>query len=288
MATDKIVFDVSVKDVNTAYKPIYAPLYSIFTKTQKYQESIGQITFRKNDIVGDLDAKELAAQGTERKHFATGSATKTFNKYIMGISYTESGYQQSSDIQKLAGKVLDHHAKQLDAIVFTGHPDASGALRNNGILNTADPNAITKSPYTFSDTSINAVAKFFAELLKESEDLTGNAGKVILLGGKLRNILSNFVGGTAVSYKKALEDIFPVSADIIALPSNLDSIAAVGDLAIVLSLDDITFNYIAFPQLEGQGYDERNKESWFNFFFGSAMVDLEVKGALIKQAVSGL
>jgi hypothetical protein len=285
MATDKISFDVTVEQVNQLIKPVYSPLYSIFTKAVKYTEKIGQITFKRNDTIGDLDAKMLSAQGTERKHFVTGQSSKNFNKYLLGISYIESGYQEPTGIEKIAGRVIEYHSKQLDRMVFTGDPDATGALQNNGILNTNDPNAVTNDPYTLSNVSVNSLSKFFTGLLKQSEELTGNSSKTILLSGQLRDILTNFVDGTAVPYGKALADIYPVDANIIALPQNLNSIVE-GNLAIVLSTEDITFNYIAFPQLEAQGYDARNQESWFNFYFGSAMVDLEINGALIKQPVA--
>ena len=147
---------------------------------------------------------------------------------------------------------------------------------------------IKNASFAFPDKNINTVAAFFNALLKQSEDATGNSKKTILLGGKLRDLFTNFVNNTAVSYRKALEDIFPVQTDIVPIPANLNNIAGVGDVAIALSLEDLTLNYLALPQLEDQGYDARNKESWFNFYFGSAMVDIETKGAIIIQAVSGL
>jgi hypothetical protein len=288
MATDKLTFEVTVQEANGAVKPIYSPLYSLFEKKTKYNETIGQVTFKRGDIVGDVLAKDLTAHNTERKHITVGSGQKVFNKYFKGVSYVRSGYQQTEDINSIASKVIEVHNKQLDRDIFTGDPAANGQIRNNGIFSTNDANAITNETVKFTGTDINTISKFFNTLLKQSETLTGNDRKIILLGGKLRDLMQNFVTGTGISYKKALADIYPVETDIVELPANLNELKGVGDVALVLSINNIMLNYLALPQLEDQGYDPRNKESWFNFYFGSAMVDVEQYGALIKQPVTGL
>ncbi|MDR3112929.1 MAG: hypothetical protein LBU09_00955 [Endomicrobium sp.] len=288
MATDKLTLELTVQQVNDAVKPIYSPLYSIFTKKTKYKETIGQVAFQRNDTLGDLEAKNLAAQNTERKHIVVGSGKKYFNKYFKGISYVESGYQEPGNINKISTRVIDTHSKQLDRMIFTGDPDAAGTLQNNGIFKSDDKNLIKNGDFNLPDKTINTIATFFNTILKQSEDATGNSKKTILLGGKLRDLITNFINNTAVSYRKALDDIFPVQTDIVPLPANLNNLASVGDIAIVLSLEDLMLNYLALPQLEDQGYDARNKESWFNFYFGSAMVDIETEGGIIIQPVTGL
>ncbi|MDR0485697.1 MAG: hypothetical protein LBH29_03105 [Elusimicrobiota bacterium] len=286
MATDKIAMNEIVERANNAFKPIYKPLFAIFKKLAGYDEYNGTMTFLETDTKGNLSARLINSQDTEGKHIAVGEDKKVYNKYFKGVNYIVSGYQKNDDIDNITAKVLEVFTRQLDEEIFRGDPNADGSLNNNGIFGTNDKNAVKKADITLANSSIDTILAFFASLLKEAEELAGNAEKTILIGGALKDLLSKVVPNTAVLYKTLIKESFTMPVNLVALPSNLEAFLPSGkSIAQVLTLDAITLRHSAMPRLKAQGFNEEKEHTWYKFFYGSAMVDVEQRGASIIQPV---
>ncbi|MDR3050014.1 MAG: hypothetical protein LBV16_09340 [Elusimicrobiota bacterium] len=287
MATDKIALEQTVEETNKQYIPVYKPLYSIFPKREAYDEFKGTMTFVTTDTVGDLKARTISTQDTESKHIAVGQDNKVYVKDFRGVNYKVSGYQKNNDINKITARVLEAFDKQLDEEIFSGNPDASGKFENNGIYGTEDKNVIKRDSIALPNKNVDTILNFFDALIKDAERDAGNAEKTVLLGGDLKGLLSKQIPNTSTLYKALIRELFNIPVNLVAIPSNLEALLPDGtSIAQVLTLDNISLKHSALPRLKAQGYDDEDEYSWFKFFYGTAMVDVEQYGASIIQPVT--
>ncbi|MDR2708358.1 MAG: hypothetical protein LBC07_00075 [Elusimicrobiota bacterium] len=287
MATDKIISKETVETLNNNYTPVYKQLLSIFNKQINYDEYVGSMTFLESKTIGDLTARRITTQDTEAKHIAVGQGKKVYVKDFYGVNYQVSGYQENSDAANITSRVLESLSKQQDEFVFTGNPSASGVLENNGIIGTTDPNVIKNPDLILSNVNIDTVIDFFVTLVNQSETIAGNSEKTILIGGPLKRLLSKVVPSTSTLYKTIIGQAFNIPVNLVAIPSNLEQfLPAEKSLAQVLTLDNIILRHSAMPRLKSSGYNAENDYTWYKFFFGAAMVDVEQLGASIIQYVA--
>lgn len=290
MATDNISTQTEIQSLMKKYTPTYKPLFSIFTKKTAYTEHFGDLTFVDSDIKSDIRASEMTAQDSEMAHVVTGEGRKTFYKYFKGTKYHAHGLQVNVDIQNIVDRIVNGFVKQLDEEIFTGEkytPGSNGTIRNNGLFETNDKNAILKPTATLRSKNIDDVLEFFTTIVTDTENIIGNTYKTILLSGSLKTLLNKIVPGTNSLYKNIITQAFSNPVDLVPIPANLEKYLPVDSTyAQVLSLEAITLRYTALPRLLASGVNTENTYTWYKFFYGSAMVDVEQLGASIKYPVS--
>lgn len=289
MPTDKHTLEITIEKVNEAYQPSYTPIFPLLNKTRKHDELIGEVKLKETSVIGDARAREINAQDTEIKHAKSGQTTKNFEKYFKGIKYTVSGFVDNSDFQKVSDEILDANLMDFDKAVFTGDANASGAIRNNGLWNSNDPKYITKPSQNMGvNPTQDELKVLFDGLIKEAEQTLGNAPKIILLVGDAADKLGRFVPNTTTTYLRAIQNAYAdlgMQISIEAAPSNLVAgTTACGIL--LLTPSQILFNYTALPHIKGNGYNEEDAYTWMTLIYGSAMVDVQKQGAIIKKPLT--
>lgn len=288
MPTDKHALEITIEKVNEAYMPSYTPLFPILTKTKKYDEFIGEVKLKETSVIGDARAREINAQDTEFKHAKSAQATKNFNKYFKGIKHIVSGFVDNSDFQKVSDEILDINLMEFDKAFFTGDANSSGAIRNNGLWLSNDPNYILKASQNLGANPTQDDWKtLFDALIREAESKLGNAAKVILLAGTAATKLGKFVPGTTTTYIRAIQNAYTdlgKQVTIEAVPTNLEDETTNGVL--LLTPSQILHHYTALPYIKGNGYNDENSYTWMSLIYGSSMVDVQKSGAIIKKPLT--
>lgn len=289
MSTDKHALEITTEKVNESYEASYVPLFPVLTKQKKYTEVIGEVKLKESNIIGDAKARKINAQDTEWKHAKSGTSEKKFNKYFSGIKFIVSGFQDNTDFQKHADELLDINMMEFDKNVFYGDPTSDGTLRNNGMYASDDPNFITNAIEALgANPTVDQIKELFDALIFQSEQTVGNVAKTIILVGEMAKKLGRFVPNTATSFARAIAASYQDEGKQITIegaPSNLT--AETNDSGILLlTPSKVEFDYTTLPKIDDQGYNAEDKYTWLNLIYGSATVDVQKKGALIKQPVS--
>lgn len=55
---------------------------------------------------------------------------------------------------------------------------------------------------------------------------------------------------------------------------------------IIANMDQTKFHYTLLPVLANQGYNDEKMYYWYNFKMGSVMLEVLVKGAVIRQPLT--
>ena len=283
MPTDKQNLQITVEKVNEAYTPAYIPLFPVITKTKKYDEVIGEVKMHESTVIGDARARVLNAQDTEWKHAKSGTKSKVFNKFFSGIKHIVSGFVDNSDFQKTADEILDINLMEFDKKVFLGEG-------NNGLWVSNDPDYITNSSATLaSSPTVDAWKSLFDDLLEQSEKTLGNVEKTIVVVGVAANKLGKFMPNLATTYARAIMDAYKDAGkqvEITTAPANLTADISSASGVLVLTPSKILHRYTVLPSIKGRGYNEENAYTWMSLVYGSSMIDVEKKGAIIKQPIT--
>lgn len=289
MPTDLHSLPTTVQQVVGNYTPSYVPLFSrIFDagKTVAHEPKIGQIKIETTDVIGDATTRRITSQDTEFKSGKLATSNKVFNKYIRAVKFIKSGWQPEVNINKISAQVLDQNMQAFDINVLTGDPLKDGTLSNNGLMQSKDPNHVTNtSKELASALSLSDAKTFLDGVIKQAEELVGNAPKRIVFTGSLGDKLGGFVPNTAVSVLSAIKDAYTQQGkqlEWLFAPSG----AGTKDGVMVVTPSVVTFNYTALPRLYKMGYNDENEYSWFVFIDGSSMVDVEKLGGVIVQPVT--
>lgn len=281
MATDLHGSNETVERINRGYSPTYVPLFSrLFSKTVAYPAKIGKVKLKETQIIGDATVQQINTQDTEFKHVKVGDSEKEFNKYLEGIKFIASGFQDVPDMQSIGNQILDQNLMKFDKDVFFGAPLKDGTLRNNGLYNSKDKNLIkTASVSLGTAPTIDAWKGFIDGALSEAEKRLGNAPKSIVLLGQAASKIGKFVPSTATAFLKALQDSYTSDRQLswLTAPENLGS----EDGVMIFTPSVNTLRYVMLPRVYKQGYNDEDEYTWMTFMSGSAMVDVEREGGIV-------
>lgn len=288
MPTDKHALEMTAEKVNEGYEASYTPLFPILTKTKKYEEVIGEVKLESSSIIGDAKARKINAQDTEFKHAKSAPKSKQFNKYLSAIKYTVSGFVDNSDFQSRGNELIDVNMMEFDKNVFLGDPTDSGALRNNGLWMSNDPDYITKLIKSMlANPTQDEWKDLFDAIIYESEQKVGNVAKNIVLVGDAATKLGRFVPNTTTTYLRAIQNAYSDTGRQITIdtaPSNLTEGTTESGI-LLLTPSKIVHRYTAIPHIRKNGYNDEDEYTWMSLFYGSSMVDVEKAGAIIKQPI---
>jgi len=281
MPTDKLELQITAEKANEAYSPSYIPLFPIITKTKKYDEIIGEVKLQSSSIIGDAKARAINAQDTEWKHAKSGVKSKLFKKFFSGIKYIVSGFIDNSDYQRNSDELLDINVMEFDKNVFRGRG-------NNGLWLSSDPdfiaNAIKNLP---ANPTVDDWKVMFDDLIEQSEQTLGNVAKVFVLVGVAASRIGKFVPNTATTFAQAITDAYKATDKNITIttaPANLVDAGESGVL--LLTPSHILHRYTALPHIRDNGFNREDAYTWSSLIYGSSMIDVEKKGAIIKQPIA--
>ncbi len=290
MATDKIGLSEEVIKLNTAWVPAYNPFFRALVekglKTLKHTAVTGTVKTKETNVLGNARAEVIDPQDTEVKHAKSGYSSKTFNKYMLGIKYIQSVFQDVTDVQRCADQILEENLKKFDEDAFTGAPTQAGVLRNNGFYASTDPNFVTQTAGSLSSSaSLNQLKAFFDSLLNDSEGYVGNSSKILGLTGGLAAFLGKFQDGQVVSYAEAIRNAYTAEGrdvSFVRIPNNLTADNAV----LVMAPSLITFDYIELPYISAKDVNKEDDYEYIKEIHGSSRVNVEQLGAIIKKPVT--
>ncbi|MDR1884415.1 MAG: hypothetical protein LBR26_16805 [Prevotella sp.] len=275
MATDSLLFDSKVEDINREYRPSYNPFYSIFQNAVKYDEINGVIDFKEVKVNGDISAKEILAQNTEEKHFGLGETKKTYRKTFYGIKLNHSKYEKTFNEVSIAKRVMDAHNKEFDLKVL------NGAASNNGAFVTTDPNFIKRADLVDQASNLATINQIILDALTDSKK-AGNGIKSVITYGDFERKLNQFIANTSSTFKTAIEDNNPNIRFVDMDQSLIDGASGFE----IIDTNNVLLRYARLPQLFRKGINEEDEYTWYKFGYSSAMVDIEQLGGIVRQDVT--
>lgn len=283
MTTQKNVLR-SIDETITNYVPTYRAIYPLFLpRGRQYQAEVGKINYKQIDAMGDIRAKHYTPKDTEMQTISTGESAKLFHKYFMANKYTVSTLQDLNEIQRIQTQVLEEHQKQADEFLFMGDP-VNGTQTNNSLYLSNDTNYIVNGS---EEVDVNANQNKLHELVVSvAEEANNIAGRKLLFhyGTELNKVWNSLWTSGPKPFKSLLQEVLGPDYVQIQLPSSLVPNTAQGFK--IVNLDHTILNYTLVPTIDDQGTNLEMKYHWFNFIFGSMMVDVETKGAIIRQPVT--
>lgn len=279
MQTGKIVLR-EIEEMMNDFKPTYIPLMPLFlTASVVYKIEEGKIKFTSLDAVGDLRAKLMGAKDTEMHVINSKEGSKTFNKYFFGAKYKQSNLQDTAGYERVTGQTLDEHNVQNDEL-FLGTPE------NSGLYTSTDPNYDLKASYEVKkDTDGEHLADLYQKMVSAVEEAnTVDGQKVVLVyGDDMIAKFNGLFGKTNTPFSKAIADALP-EVSFNKMPKKITPAGANGFM--VVNMDQIKVHYCTLPKVMGQGVNEEDMYTWTNFIIGSSMVDVLVKGGILRQPVT--
>lgn len=282
MGTNKIVLK-SAEQFMADYTPVYQPLFSLLlqAKTQLYSQLVGQVDFKRVKTVGDIRLKHITPKDTEMKQVAVGEEKKSYKKYFLGKQYSQSNLQDAEGNQDVVAQVLDENNKLADELFLYGEGTQNSDVVNNGLFFSLDSNFTAESSATIG-TSPSHIDNMYTTIMGNATKADNIAGRKLLIvyGATACAKLDTLFSSTGKSLKQVLQENLP-GYQIVKMPSAVTLNGVNGWL--IVNLDQIKIHYAALPELNNQGVDERAMETWHNFLMGSAMVEVLVKDAIIKQ-----
>ena len=267
------------------YTPVYQPLYPLFmSKAQQHVEQVGQVDFRRATTVGDIRAKHITPKDTEVKQVTVSEGKKSFKKYFLGNQYTVSQLQSQEDTEAVTAEVLDENQKLADELLMMGEGTNNATVVNNGLFFSLDPNFVENDSVAVASsgrllnlhgaimTSITAAKKLAGEKI------------IIFYGAEVLASLNALHLTTNVPFRRTLEDALGAGFTIAEAPENAYPAGQIGWL--IVNMDRIKVHYVKLPAVDDAGANNEKKYNWVNFLMGSFMVDVQSKGAVIKQPVT--
>lgn len=267
----------------------YVPYILALPKKREIALDLDKITYKELAVENDsVIPSFLTSEGTELNHVKVSSTSRTFNAYGKGIKLTKDNYKNSGvNVQSFHDQVLRQLSIQFDNI---GLVSEGG---NNGLITSSDANVVTASSVEIPAVSGDGFnqtqkAKQTAVALNNlvndytaSQDLT-----VFFYGSALLQFLGNITAAQENDVRFHIRQAFAGKSvtfvDISALA--LTGISTNG--IIVASNDLVTLEHCGLPTIQNDGVNSEDDYYWARYFFGSLNVRPEVKGAVIKQAIT--
>lgn len=284
MPTNKIGLKTTEQLMND-YVPVYAPIYPLFMgKSQAYSEEVGTVDFKRIETVGDVRAKHITPKDTEIAQVAVRDGSKTFKKYFLGNQFVVSELQNQEGVDGVHAQVLDEHNKQFDELVLLGDGTAPGNVKNNGLFYSADLNYVLENSAEL-DNGSSYLPAFHANIITGATKADRISGRklVLMYGSTILPVWNAVYSSSPIPFKSVIQQILG-GYSFAQLPADITPANANGYL--IVNLDQIKLHYTKLPSLTKRGTNEEKGYDWFNYLFGSAMVDLLAAGAIIKQPLT--
>lgn len=284
--TNKIALRTA-EEFMSDYQPTYKAIYPLLMKnSQAYPQVVGELSFRRATTVGDIRMKRLTPKDSHIQQIAVAEGKKTFKKYFDAAQFRQSKFQDTEGVEDILKEVLDENEKLQDELAAFGEGTSNSTMLNNGYYHSNDVNYVLKDAvaidaastgYHLPDLHTNIMAT-----IAEADLIDGE--KVLVLYGE--DTLAKFdslYANSDAPFKKVLAEVAP-EWKFIKMPADITPANAEGWIAI--NLDQIKVNYTVFPSLLSQGVNEEQMHSWHNFLMGSMMIEVKVRGGIIRQPVS--
>lgn len=282
MGTNKIQLKTAEQFMSD-YTPTYVPFFSLLlqAKNQVYSQLVGEASFKRVKTVGDIRNGHLTPKDTEMKQISVGEEKKVFKKYFLGSQYTQSNLQDAEGNQEVVSQVLDENNKLADEIFLYGEGTQPSDVVNNGLFFSQDSNYVLESSATIG-TSPSHIDNMYSKIMENADKADQVAGRKMLVvyGSTATSKLDSLFASTGKSLKQVLKENLP-DYQIVKLPKDVTLSGVNGWL--IVNLDQIKVHYTTLPELNNQGVDEKNMETWHNFLQGSAMVEVLAHKGIIKQ-----
>lgn len=279
MQTGKIVLR-EIETMMNDFKPTYIPLMPLFLAVaQIYAIEEGKVKFTSLDAVGDLRGKLLGSKDTEMHVINSKEGSKTFKKYFFGAKYKQSNFQDTAGYERVTGQTLDEHNVQNDELFL-------GTDVNSGLYTSTDANYDLKASYEVKkDTDGEHLADLYQKMVSAVEEAdTVDGEKLILVyGDAMIAKFNGLFGKTNTPFSKAISDALP-NASFNKMPKKITPAGANGFM--VVNMAQIKVHYCTLPKVMGQGVNDEDMYAWTNFIIGSSMVDVLVKGGILRQPVT--
>lgn len=282
--TNKIVLR-TVEQFMADYVPTYQPIYPLFLgKSQSYSETVGKLTFKRLEAVGDIRTQRLSPKDTEIKQIAVTEKSKTFKKYFFANQYVQSSLQENENIEDIVSQVLDEHQKHADDLFLLGEGTSASTMVNNGLFWSADANYVLESSTEVAAGSDSHLSSFHTKIMEEVATASALSGQkqLIIYGSTACSKFDSLYPSTNVPFKRALQEVLGNDyAPTVKLPSAVTPSNTNG--WIIVNYAQVKLHYTAFPKLDDQGVNNEKKYAWFNFLMGSMMLEVLASGAVIRQ-----
>lgn len=259
------------------YTPVYTPIYPLLLgNSQSYSQQVGQLTFKRLEVMGDVRAKHILPKDTEIKQISVAEASKTFKKYFLANQYVSSQFQDNEGWEDVVRQVLDVHQIHMDSLMLEGDG------QNNGLFTSSDPNYTSETSTEVASTS-GHMPDLFAKIMttKVKADQVSGRKLLIVYGANVLAKYNSIFADAARPFKSVLAEGLGANYSVVEMPSQCTPTSSHGWM--VVNLDQIKFHYTTLPGLDGQGQNEEKKYLWANFVMGSCMVDVKVLYGVIKQ-----
>jgi len=285
MSTNKIALR-TVEEFMSDYTPVYNPLYPLFLrKSQQYSAEVGKLDFRRVLAVGDIRAKHITPKDTEMRQIAVMEGKKSFKKYFLANQFLQSQVQDREGLEEVIAQVLDEHQVQMDELFLLGEGTSASDVVNNGLFWSADPNYTLES--AISSISATARARLLyghiQGTLSKAKQVAGEK-VVVLYGTETKKQFNSLLDSSDKALAVALRESVQGGVSFVEMPDAPTPSSAEG--WIVANIDQAKLHYTALPQLLGQGFNEEKMHYWSNFLMGSAMLEVLVRDAVIRQPVT--
>ena len=281
MPTNKIALR-TIDQFMADYKPTYNPVYPLFMgKSKQYVDDVGQLSFRRVEAVGDLRPRQILPKDTEIKQVAVQEGTKVFKKYYLANQYILSHLQNPEGTEQAIAQVLDEHQKLFDEMFFSGEGTSASNMVNNALFWSADSNYVVNGSVEVDST--DRLADLHSDVLATAVQADALDGEKIICfyGSNIVPLYNGVYSSAAVSFKKLLEDVLGSNYSTMALPAQVTPASNHGWM--IVNKDQINTHYTRLPGIKSQGSNDEKEYDWFNFLFGSTMVECLASGAIIRQ-----
>lgn len=283
MSTNKLGLRTT-DEFMSGYNPIYQPIFALFLgKAKQYAEYVGQATTRRYEAVGDIRNKHITPKDTEIKQIAATLKDRVFKKYFLASQFIQSLLQDRDGIEDVVAQVLDENNKLQDDLLFLGEGTSASTMINNGLFWSNDPNYVLESSVAVSNNSDNHLSDLHSEIMDTVIEADKIAGRKVLFvyGSGAISRLSAVYASQPVVFRQVLEAAMGPNWSIVTVPSDVNLGSVDGWIAV--NMDQVLLHYTVLPNLQNQGIDEKNMESWHNFLMGSCMLEVLTYGAIRRQ-----
>lgn len=285
MATDVITSLKTTEEYLRAVQLSYSPISLAIARQVKHDMTNDvKVVFKRLDVERDnIVAQNLTMGQTEVSAIKANETQKVFNKYVKGAKITQSVYNFNFNrIPELVSKIIRGYSMIFDTITIYGDG------QNNGILTTDDVNNVVNDSVELDATAdimglANQVVDVIAGLKQQVREYTASTNVLVYVyGGQLVRLLDKITYNGA-TIREIIEKEWP-EATFVVIPEIVLTGNSMGFK--VFSQDLVTLNYTRLPIMSENGYNPEDKYFWGNFELGSAMVDIEEKGAGIEQPIT--
>lgn len=284
MSTNKIVLR-STDEIAAGYIPTYIPFWMTLLsngKSKAYPEVVGKLNFKRMEAVGNLRSQKYSPKDTHVHQISAVEKSKIFKKWFECSQFVQSTLQDTSQNEDIVKQVLDENNKRMDDIVLLGEGTSGSNVVNNGLYWSADPNYVLENSSALASTDGHLPALHASVVAaKIKADAVAGRKRVVFYGETMLLKLSGIYSSSGQPFRDTLQKALGANYSIAELPVEVTPSSANGFM--IINGDQTILHYTTAPKLDDSGVDARNKEIWYNFMHGSAMVEVLAYKGIIRQ-----